>query len=117
MLRASLIVLLALSAQPIAAQTWNCTMTTECFDTEACADTSYDFDFGTLQDRFLKSDIAGERPYTEQPAMEDPDFRAFASAVQNLSAELLTIYPDGRAHLSVHSPDYMLTYRGTCRSG
>ncbi len=89
-------------------------MTSECFDTEACAETNYDFTLGTLEDRFLFSDISGERPMSEIAVLDDPDQRAFVSQVQNTSVALVSLYPDLRAHYSIHSPDFAIRYSGTC---
>lgn len=111
----------ALSILPalLAAEGWDCRMTTECFGEEACQSTDYEFSLGALDGGrapFLLSSIAGERPMTEVDVLDTPDQRAFVSMVQNLSVELFSLYPDGKAHYTVHSADYIVTYRGTCEA-
>lgn len=91
-------------------------MTLECLDTEACAQTDYTFWLGPLQQNYLFSDIAGERPMREVEVLDEPDQRAFISQVQNTLVGLVSIYPDGRAHYSMHSSDFAARYSGTCEA-
>lgn len=107
---------LALLGNSLAAQTWDCNMTQECFDSEACAESAYDFTLGALDDRFLLSDISGERSMNEVAVLDEPDQRAFVSHVQSTTVGLVSIYPDGRAHYTLHSADYAIRYSGTCEA-
>ena len=104
-------------AMPVSAEPWQCRLDVECFDQEACGSTDYELTLGPVGDRYLMSDIAGERPMVEIDVLDTADMRAFASLVQNASVHLLSIYPGGTAHLSVQAagdPPFMVTYRGRC---
>lgn len=105
-----------LGAGSLAAEGWECRYTQECLDLEACVETDYALSLGALEDRYLMSDIAGERPMTEVAVLDTPDLRGFVSMVQALSVQLITIYPNGGSHYSVHSPDYTVRYTGTCEA-
>lgn len=120
---------LGLAAVPILmtaavqAEPWQCTFRTECFEEETCQDTDFELDLGRLEggtgDGFLMSDIAGERPMHEVAVQDAPDQRAFVSRVQDTSVQLISIYPDGAAHYTVHaagSPPFIVTYRGSCEA-
>lgn len=89
-------------------------MTSECFDTDACAGTEYDFTLSAREDHVLFSDVAGERPMDEIEEVDTDDQRAFVSQIQSSSVGLVSLYLDGRAHYSIHSPDYAIRYSGTC---
>lgn len=115
---ASLICAAALPASAVYAEDqWLCSFTTECYETESCAETDYELSLGALGERFLLSDIAGERPMDEVAVMDMPDQRAFVSPILNMSTALLSLYPGGAAQYSVHaagSPPFVVSYRGTC---
>lgn len=98
----------------LAAQQWECRMSTECLDTESCGESAYEFSLGALEDRFLLSDISGERAMQEVAVLDEPDQRAFVSMVQNTMVGLVSLYPDGQAHYSLHSADFSVRYSGTC---
>lgn len=106
---------LCLSASALWAEQWECTMTRECLDEEPCQDTDYDVTIGAVNNgAYVMSTISGERAFVEAVRLKDDDPRAFVSLSQNLSVELISIYADGAAHYSVHSPDYAVRYSGMC---
>lgn len=109
-------VALSIYASNAIAQSWDCTMTSECLDQETCAATKYDFNLSALGDQFLYSDIAGERPMSEVAAMATSLQRAFVSKVQDTSVGLVSLFPDGRALYTLHSPDFSARYSGTCEA-
>lgn len=91
-------------------------MTSECFDAEACTETTYELGLGKLDNQFLLSDIAGERPMSEVAVLDNPAQMAFVSSVQDTVVGLLSLYRDGRAHYTLHSPDFSARYSGTCEA-
>jgi len=108
--------ILACVAGAAAAESWDCSYDVECLDLEECLETDYGLSLGAHEGRYLMSDIAGERPMDEVGVLDSPDLRGFVSMVQALSVQLITIYPDGTSHYTVHSPDYSVRYSGTCEA-
>lgn len=99
-----------------AAETMLCDFTLECYDTEACAETTFDVTFSPLEDRFLMSSIAGERTF--EFLGEDGDANAFVSGATNGTVALLTVTPNGVVILTEHAlfmPAYRVSYHGACR--
>ncbi|MGB7318555.1 MAG: hypothetical protein WBC85_11375 [Planktotalea sp.] len=107
-------IVLAFCSSALAAQGWTCLMTSECLDTEACVETAYEIDIDALEGQYLLSDIAGERAMSEVAPLEGADQRSFVSKIQDTSVGLFSLYPDGRAQYTQHSPDYSVRYSGTC---
>ena len=91
-----------------------CAFDTECLDTEACNATDYEVTFGALDDRWLMSSIAGERPFDQ--LAEDDGGRAFVSPNTNGAVGLLQIGPDGSSNygeIGIAFP-YRASYSGQC---
>ncbi|WP_139816254.1 hypothetical protein [Planktotalea arctica] len=103
-------------ADTLVAQSWECVMTSKCLDAEACTEKTYRLGLGKLGNQFLLSDIAGERPMSEVAVLDDPAQMAFVSSVQDTVVGLFSLYRDGRAHYTLHSPDFSARYSGTCEA-
>ncbi|MDA7424263.1 hypothetical protein [Thalassococcus lentus] len=109
------LLIMTLSANPVAAQTLSCLFTTECLDTEGCQETSYEVTFGAMEDRFLMSGIAGERAF--DLLSEEEGHRAFASGASNGAVGLMTLLSDGAAtytEVGLFEGSYAVRYHGSC---
>ena len=97
-----------------AADNLTCVFDTECFDAEACNATEFEVTFGPLDDRWLMSSIAGERPF--DLLAEEDGGRAYVSPAVNGAVGLFLIGPDGKGSYTEQGLafDYRAAYSGQC---
>ena len=112
------VLLIALTAAPIAAEPWSCSFTVECIAAEGCSASAFDVEViaADHEGALFLSSVTGDSRVarlTERGAVP----ATYAGAGERGLAELLTIEPDLTALMSVHLFDGVaasVTYFGTC---
>ncbi|MFD0981278.1 hypothetical protein [Tropicimonas aquimaris] len=107
-----LIIAAVVSSGPSLAQTLQCQFTSECFDTEACAESAYEMTVRLEGDIARLSAVDGDFDGTAA-ALGDGNLIRFASG---FGPAMLTIHGDA-ARFSTHgaADAMMVNYSGTCR--
>lgn len=94
-----------------------CRFTTECYDKDACADTTYEVGMTQFGDIYILEDVAGRRGMMQ---VSDTDgHRALVSGNVDGTSALMTITAGGQAiytQQGLTEPAWQVTYFGRCEA-
>lgn len=114
------LILLA-TAVPAAAETVTCLWETECYDTNACEETSFETYLTTDGDGYVWEDISGGTPMIETTLTgpDAPPMRSFAALPAEGNPTTTTVILDDDGFASFTQQSYLeapttVTYFGSC---